>query len=613
MALTATAWIIIDSVTLPGDPASLQASEIYYRDGVTLLARVGVTSRTDVPLRNVPEHVRHAVLAAEDRDYYEHSGVSIRGVARATWANLTGDDAQGASTITQQYARNAFLTQERSVTRKSREAVLAVKLENRYSKDEIFERYLNTIYFGRGAYGIAAASIAYFGVPVGRLTVAQGTVLAAVIKDPWNFDPAIDPTGARDRWRWIVDSMGRLGWTESAQASTEGYPSVLTEPPQEATLAGANGAVVGVVERELAQHGISPQRLHTAGLRVISTLDAAAQKAAVATIPARLTGEPAGLHAALVAVDPRTGAVRAYFGGDQGYGFFDDAQAPRSPGFAFAPVVLAAGLQSGVSYYSLVDGRSPQSFADRGGVPLYNTDNQQCFPCTPSQAAIDSVNTAMYSVAQQVGGTTVRRLAHAMGIAPNYLGRPSLVDGPGDPRPNHTRADIALGIYPTSPADLATVYATLANSGMRSDRHAIDKVMDSGGGEIYHASPTRVRALTPAAAEETANLLNSTLTADLDDTWLGGAGGKAGTRRWGDTKDNQDAWLAGFVPDLAVVVWVGRPTPGPIRDRRAKPIAGTGLPATIWLDFVRAVFPEIPSVTHAPVRGPASQVPGRRP
>src|SRR5262249_14186919 len=162
---------------------------------------------------------------AEDREFYQHFGISLRGVLRAAWSDVSGGD-EGASTITQQYVRNAYLTQERSVGRKAKEMVLAVKLEQRYSKDEILDRYLNAIYFGRGAYGIAAASQAYFGVPVDQLTVGQGAVLAAVIKDPYNFDPSVGPAEAGARWQWIIDSMRQLGWLGPQPVA---YPAVLSE------------------------------------------------------------------------------------------------------------------------------------------------------------------------------------------------------------------------------------------------------------------------------------------------------------------------------------------------------------------------------------------------
>src|SRR2546430_9809774 len=234
------------SVPLPPEPVVAQASVLYYSDGRTVLARVGANDRTDVPLGRVPLDVRRAVLAAEDRGFYDHLGISARGVLRAGWADAVGGGNEGASTITQQYVRNAYLTQRRTASRKAREAVLAMKIETRYTKDQVLERYLNTGYFGRGAYGIEAAAVAYFGIPAERLTLAQGAVLASLIKDPWNFDPAVDAQAARDRWQWVIASIDRLHW---AQVADVRYPAVAPRPGSAS--AGPLGLIVDQVEQEL--------------------------------------------------------------------------------------------------------------------------------------------------------------------------------------------------------------------------------------------------------------------------------------------------------------------------------------------------------------------------
>lgn len=586
-------WVYADSVPLPDEPFAPQASEIYFRDGKTLLARVGVANRTDVPLSVVPLEVRHAVLAAEDRGYFDHFGISIRGLARAAWANVAGDSSEGASTITQQYARNAYLTQERSVQRKSKEAVLAVKLEAKYTKDEILERYLNAIYYGRGAYGIAAAAEAYFGVPPDRLTLAQGAVLAAVIKDPWNFDPAVDPVAAKDRWDWIVKSMMDLGWRTGEPVA---YPTILPEAPLDTTPGGVNGLIVGLVERELNRVGISPQTLHTAGLRVVSTIDTTAQNAALAAVATGLTGLDKAVHAALVAIDPTTGAVRAYYGGNRGQGFFDDATAPRRPASTFKPLVLAAGLLRGYSYNSLWNGSSPQNFPDRGGVPLKNNDNVQCPWCRLDTSMVLSLNTPFYALAQKLGGNVVRKLALSMGVSPTYDDVPSLMDGKGDPKPGRTRADIAMGIYPVSPIDLADVYTTFASGGDRIQRHVVETVSAGPGATVwYSATPTRTNVLNRGVAADVATVLAKVVN---HDGAVPGhpAAGKTGTQQWGDTNDNQDAWMAGYTAQLVAVVWMGKPDPGPIRDAANRPIQGDGLPASIWRGFLTEALRGQPGV-----------------
>jgi membrane peptidoglycan carboxypeptidase len=578
----AAAEAYVDSVPLPGDVPDPQASVLYYRDGRTILARVGTTDHTDVPLSSVPVAVRRAVLAAEDRDFYGHWGISVRGVMRAAVADA-GGARQGASTITQQYARNAFLTQDVSFGRKARELALAVKLERQYVKDEILEKYLNTIYFGRGAYGIAAAAHAYFGISPERLTPAQGAVLAAVIKDPYRYDPAVDATAARDRWDWIVASAAGRGWLDE----TLTYPAV--RPRDGGGLDGPNGLVVDHVEAELTAHGVTSQALHTRGLSIITTLDPVAQGAALMLVAQQLKAQPRGLLAALVAVDPRTGAVRAYYGGDRGRGYFDYAAAPHPAASTFKPIVLAAALRQGIGYRSRWDGSSPRVFPGRGGVPLRNHDDLQCPDCTLEQAMVDSLNTPFYAVTERIGADRVRAMAVDLGISDTYGGHTSMVDSAGDPQPGRTRPDIAIGRYPVTPADLAGVYATFAGGGVRHDRYFVQSATAADGTVLTSAAPTGTVVLDRRVAADVTAVLGAVVKGDKV-TPGRPAAGKTGTQQWGNTKDNQDAWMAGYTPDLATAVWVGRAVPGPIRDSTNKPIEGETVPARLWRDFVSAAL-----------------------
>ena len=568
----------VDSVPLPGDPPDPQASVLYYRDGHTILARVGTTDHSDVPLSAVPLQVRQAVLAAEDRDFYSHWGVSARGVLRAVVADA-GGARQGASTITQQYVRNAYLTQDFSFDRKAKEFALAVKAERQYSKDQILEHYLNTIYFGRGAYGIAAAAHAYFGITTDRLSAAQGAVLAAVIKDPYGFDPAVDATAAQQRWRWIVNAEKEQGWL----AGIPTYPQI---SPTESSTAGPNGLVVDRIERELADHGITPQALHTQGLSIVTTLDAVAQNSAVQLVAEQLKAQPKGLQAALVALDPKTGGVRAYYGGDRGRGYYDYAVATHPAASTFKPIVLAAALREGIGYKSRWDGTSPRTFPDRMGVPLKNHDNLQCANCTLEAAMVDSLNTPFYAVTEQIGADKVRDMAVDLGIPARYGETTSMVDAKGDPTPGKTRAEIAIGRYPVAPGDLASVYATFAANGVKHDRYFVQTARGPDKRLLWTAATNGTTVLDPAMAADVSTVLGAVVKGD---NVVPGrpAAGKTGTQAWGNTKDNQDAWMAGYTPELAAAVWIGKAVPGPIRDSDGRPISGENLPAQLWRDFVQ--------------------------
>ncbi|MEV6632755.1 transglycosylase domain-containing protein [Actinoplanes sp. NPDC051470] len=587
-----TVAVYVNSVDLPADPVKVQASTLYYRDGRTILARVGTQNHSDVPLSAVPEHVRQAVLAAEDRDFYDHPGFSVRGILRAVVANISGK-REGASTITQQYARNAYLTQDVSLDRKAKEFALAVKLERKLGKDQILERYLNTIYYGRNAYGIAAAAYAYFGVTTDRLTAAQGAVLAATIKDPFGYDPANDALAAQERWTWIIGAAREKGWLGGALA----YPDV-SRPS--AADAGPSGIVIDRVEQELAAHDVTSRALHTQGLSVVTTLDAKAQQAGLTQVAEHLAGQPKDLRVALVAVDPPSGGVLAYYGGKQ-RGDFDDASAAHPAASTFKPIVLAAALEAGISTQSLWDGSSPRLFPGRLGVPLRNHNDQQCPACTLTESMVDSLNTPFYAVTEKLGADRVREKAFDLGISPEYGNARALVDAKGDPRPGQTRPDIAIGRYAVTPADLATVYATFAGAGVRHDRHFVDSVTGAGRRRLWKAEARPRRALERAAAAD----ITSVLAAVVDKHAMTPdrpAAGKTGTQQWGNTSDSQDAWMAGYTPELASVVWIGKANPGPIRDKRGKVIDGDTLPAQLWTDFTREALRGRP-VTPLPEPG----------
>jgi len=585
-----------EAVPLPAEVPTSQASVIYYSDGVTELARVGVENRTDIRLAEVPESVRHAVLAAEDRGFYGNRGVSAGGIARAVLANVQGEELQGASTITQQYVKNAHLSQDRTMIRKLREIVLAVKADHKYSKDQIFEFYLNTIYFGRGAYGIDAAAHTYFGVPVRELTAEQGAVLAAVIKAPSGFDPANNLEGAKDRWRYLLRAMASEGWLDRKRADTAKYPAVLPPGRTVRSLTGPNGYIVARVERELEHRGISAQHLRTGGLRIVTTIDKRNQNAAIRTMHEGLAKQATNNRGALVAIEPGTGRIRAYYGGNQAYGYFDYAEGTYPAASTFKPLVLAEALRQGMSSWSVVDGSSPQLFPGRGGSLLKNRDDLDCPACTLNESMVLSLNTPFYALAVKFGGARIAELAHQIGIRRAHHGQNTLVDVRGEPTPGRTRPDIAIGRYRVTPIDQASAYATFASGGIHAEPFIVELAAQRGR-ELYRAEPRTRRVLDARVCEELTYVLTNVV--DSLGPLRGGrlAAGKTGTAQYWNSRNNSDAWMAGYTPELSTAVWLGHEQPAPLLDKAGRPIEGHGLPADVW----RAFLEEALSGTPMPV------------
>ena len=271
------------TVPEPNDVATAQTTIVYWGDGRTELGRLGDANRVSVPLEQVPLTMQHAVLSAEDREFYDEGGFSPKGIGRAIWNNVSGGSTQGGSTITQQYAKNAFLTQERTFTRKFSELILAVKLDTSVSKDQILGDYLNTIYFGRGAYGIESASRSYFGKSVSKLTLGESAALAAIIRSPGGYAPETNLPKLQGRWNYVLDGMVEKGWITPAERATATFPTFVKKKSAN-KYAGPNGYLLAAVQQSLAARGFTEDDVNRGGLRVVSTFDKQAQAAAIVAV-----------------------------------------------------------------------------------------------------------------------------------------------------------------------------------------------------------------------------------------------------------------------------------------------------------------------------------------
>ncbi|MFL6112716.1 MAG: transglycosylase domain-containing protein, partial [Catenulispora sp.] len=497
----------------PNTIAQSQTSVIYYADGQTPMAQLGSENRTNVKLSQISKPAQEAVLAAENRSFYSDPGISFTGILRAAWSDVTGGSTQGGSTITQQYVKKAILQDSsQSFSRKFKEIFLAVKLDNNYSKDDILQNYLNTIYFGRGAYGIEAAANTYFGVHASQLTAQQGAVLAVLVRNPSFYDPANNPKEAQDRWGAVLDGMASQHWLSAGDRAASTYPPV--QPPgQNSTRgipAGPEGLIVNRVIRELEAKGYTEQQIHAGGLRITTTIPKNYQDAAdnaVTTVmknqPSQFSTPPGILRQALVAVDPKTGAVVAYYGGPKGTGegAIDYAQAIRQPGSSMKPYTLAVGLEQGIGVDAMRVGTSPMKFPD--GQTVHNAGSEACAVCSLKTAITESLNTVFYGEAYDVGPSKVRQLALAATGMPDtwpsgsgalYTGKKSLTDTDTQ----KPAAAIGIGQYEMQPIDQAVGFATFAAGGIHRDPYFVAKVTDSEGKVLLTNSGSPGKQVVPS-------------------------------------------------------------------------------------------------------------------
>ncbi len=584
--------LVRTEVPSPNELATSEATVVYYADGKNEVGRLGESTRRSVPLDQVPLDVQMAVLAAEDRDFYNHGGISPIGIARAAFNNVTGGNTQGGSTITQQYAKIAYLTQDRTWDRKIREALLAFKLETIISKEQILEDYLNTIYFGRNANGIEAASITYFGVPVSELNFEQAAVLASVIKSPsvLSADENIDSLKAR--WAYVIDSMRDMGAITPDQAESARFPDII-EFRQKDRLGGQVGYLLTAVEQQLLAQGFDQEEIQRGGLKVYSSFERRAQRAAQRAVRENgpTTGTE-GLRIGLAAVRPQTGEVVAMYGGKN---FIDDQinNATRQfaqAGSTFKTFALAAGLQQGLPLNSLWSGNSPSTV---NGYTFNNYGNNSYGTVSLLQATELSINSAYVEMEADIGVGSVAEAAMKAGIP---------ADTPGM---NLDALDLTFVLGTASPSALnvAHAYATFANEGVRAQTTFISRVIGSNDGLLFEFKPQLISEFSPDVANSVNYALERVVTSGTGKAALlldRPAGAKTGT-----TDDNKSAWFAGYTPQLSAAVLMAK------EDSAGMPISmsGTGglqtvtggsFPAAIWTAFMRDTLKNEPVVEFVP-------------
>ena len=573
-------WLVFQ-VPSSDEVALQQVSRFTFADGSELAtARPEGVNRSVVALEEMrPEGaastpIIDAVLAAENREFYSDPGFDITGILRAVYNQLTGG-VGGGSTITQQYVKVITGEDDFSLVRKYKEVVLAVKITREQTKDQILEGYLNVIYLGRGAYGVQAASQAYFGKDVSALTVSEAAMLAGAIQAPSRWDPAEDLEGSQRRWGYVLDQMVAAGTLSPAERAAEVFPTTwLPEAPDAAGIPEDDRGHIYSAAREevIARRIATADEFDTEGLTVTTTVERPRQIAAVEAVNDQLEGQPAELRSAVVSIDPATGAIVAYHGGRTGQGT-DYARAVRQPGSSFKPFVLAAALQySGIGLGTQYDGSSPQDFPGRPG--LRNSEGYDCGECSVQTAMTRSINTVFYRIGLDVGPQRVADMAHALGIPDEFLADP--------------QGGIALGDKEVHPVDMASAYATLAADGVYRQPFLVSRVEAADGRVLYEAAAQPGEQVIPP------QVARNVTEAMIDVPEFAGIGlddgrpvaGKTGTVQAEQAGQNKDAWMVGYTPQLATAVWIGTDRSDPIQNAQGRPIYGRMVPGQIWKSYM---------------------------
>jgi penicillin-binding protein 1A len=565
------------------------ASVLLASDGSRLGLLGASGDRVPVTLDRISPVMRKAIVAVEDRRFYENNGIDYIGIVRALKSDVaSGGYAQGASTLEQQLVRNLYLTPQQSLSRKLTEACLAVQLDKQWSKDRILTAYLNDIYFGRQAYGIEAAARAYFGVKAKDLTLEQAALLAGLPQAPSGYDPLARPDAARARRTEVLQAMLQTGDISRAEFRRAVHSPLGLNPQRLPGLAGQTYLTDYVTSQLVQQYGA--ERIRRGGLRIYTTLDAKMQTEATRSILGTLDrkGDPAG---SIVSVDPKTGRIRAMAIAQQGKTIAYDlpVDGRRQAGSTFKMFVLTDAVERKINPYSTQYLSAPFTGPDDWHVHTFENTYSGRIPLT--QATLLSDNTVYARLTLDLGPKPVADLAHRMGIQSKLEPVPSIV----------------LGVNAVSPLDLAAAYATLADGGVAHEPSILEKVQFPGGGMEQASRSKGKRVVDAAVAGVVTRVLEANVRAG---TGVAAAlSGRPAAGKTGTTDSFADAWFAGFVPQLTTVSWVGYPT----SERPMKEVHGiagvTGgtLPAQIWHTYMTSALQGQPVAQFASPGSPPFQ------
>ena len=581
------------AVPAPDDLALAQKTTVYYADGTTEMGTLGEINRQIIDTTKLPDYVSKTIVASEDRTFYTNNGVDLKGIFRALVNNLRGGARQGGSTLTQQYVERYYIGETTSYTGKLKEAVLAIKINREKSKDEVIGAYMNTIYFGRGAYGIDAAAQAYFGHGAHELTLSESALLAAVIPAPSAWDPAVNPDKAKERWERDLNLMVEDGWITQAERDAAVFPETIDpDTLNSESMTGTNGYLMAQVKQELIASGqFDEDKISQGGLRITSTIVKEHQEQAVAAAEGMNEVEgwdPTHQHVALSSMDPTTGEILAEYAGADYEKRQQNAvtQDIAMAGSSFKPFALLANARLGGTVYDTYSGKSPQYF--RGmGTPVYNDGGYSFGNVTLVKATAYSMNTVFVGLNDDVEPENTLKAAIDAGIPEDTVG---------------LNDELLNVLGPSSPhnIDLTTAYSTIANGGERVTAHIVKKVEDSNGKLLYSGDVAPKRVFEVEEVSSIMPALEAVTTGDGTANRVDASIARLTTAgKTGTSSDQLSAQFVGFVPGMVTAVSMYQSDDAgnsvPLDDVGGlDQFHGGDWPVDVWIDYMKPATANLP-------------------
>lgn len=575
---------VTTDIPQPDKIAMAEKTNVYYADGKTLIGSYAEQNREIISCNALPKHISNAIVASENRTFYKDTGIDLKGIGRALLKNITTGSRQGGSTITQQYAERYYLGETKSYLGKLREAILAIKIAQQQDKQTVLCNYMNTIYFGRGAYGIQAAAKAYFGIDAKDLSLSQSALLAGIIPAPSSWDPAVGPKEASIRFKRVIRIMKEDHYINAKEASQARMPETKQHSAQN-TYAGPSGYIMSMVRDELTQNGaFTKEDLDTGGYRIVTTIEKDKQDAMFNVASPSQPGKgrlPDGLQIGSVSVNAKNGAIIAMYAGDDYLKkpLNNVTQALYLPGSTMKPFALMGAIQAGMSLNTLFNGNTGQKFE---GIekPVNNFGNMNYGMVDMYQATAQSVNTAYMALQEKLGRRVVAQTAVAAGLSPKRI--------TGD------NPFTVLGNDSVHVSEIARAFSTFANKGIRPDLHIVASVKNPDNKEFYRA-PTTGKQIFPASSAALASkaMLSTVQYGTATEARALGrpVAGKSGT-----ANDETAVSFVGYTPSVVTVfaVWY----PGAKGEPQALPavsnINSSYFPTHLFTQYMRKALQGTP-------------------